>query len=130
MLMNYVKYKGYELPARTTTAFNDETSIASWAYDAVKRIQAAGIVSGRPGNLYDPQATATRAEVATIFARFVETYVSHALALDTGNANQNPSTGGAQTTATGMMDVYFDRRAMEAIKRALMAKEDDNGEVL
>jgi hypothetical protein len=80
MLMNYVTYKGYELPAGQTTAFNDEANISSWAYDAVKRVQAAGIIVGKPGNVFDPQGTATRAEVATIFAQFVEAYVGNTAA--------------------------------------------------
>ncbi|MCL2814505.1 MAG: S-layer homology domain-containing protein, partial [Oscillospiraceae bacterium] len=72
MLMNYVEYKGYNLPTGSTSAFSDEPAIASWAYDAVKMVQAAGIVVGKPGNIYDPKCTATRAEVATICARFIE----------------------------------------------------------
>jgi len=74
MLNNYVKYKGISLPAGqgTSAAFADENEISPWAIDAVRAIQAAGIVSGRPGNLYDPKTSATRAEVATIFTRFLD----------------------------------------------------------
>jgi hypothetical protein len=101
MLVNYARYKGYTLPSGQTTAFTDESSIAAWAYDAVKMIQAAGIVGGKPGNLFDPQGTATRAEMATIFANFIIVYINHALtsssitttAVNTGNANDNPDTG-------------------------------------
>jgi hypothetical protein len=82
MLINYVKYKGYALPARQTATFNDEASIASWAYEAVKQIQAAGVVSGKPGNIYDPKGNATRAEVATIFARFIEVYLNYAMDIE------------------------------------------------
>jgi hypothetical protein len=78
MLMNYVTYKGYELPEEQTAAFEDEAKIASWAYDAVNRVQAAGIIVGKPGNVFDPKGVATRAEVATIFARFVEAYLGDA----------------------------------------------------
>lgn len=72
MLINYVKYKGYALPAKTSAAFNDESGVASWAKDAVKSIQAAGIINGKSGNVYDPQGIATRAEMTAVFARFVE----------------------------------------------------------
>jgi hypothetical protein len=104
MLANYISFKGYTLPpaSQTTTAFNDEASIAPWARDAVKMMQAAGIISGRPGNIFDPQGTATRAEVATIFARFIEIYVSYAFSLDNGNT----STAAYQATAT--IDAYID----------------------
>jgi hypothetical protein len=89
MLMNYVTYKGYELPTQQTIPFNDEDKIASWAYDAVKRVQAAGIIVGKPGNVFDPKGVATRAEVATIFARFVEAYVTNTAA-DYSVVNGNP----------------------------------------
>ena len=71
MLNNYVKYKGIALPEAETEAFADEDNISDWAYESVKAIQAAGIIIGRPDNSFDPSATATRAEVATIFARFL-----------------------------------------------------------
>jgi len=73
MLNNYIDFKGITLPiVRTPSAFADETELSSWAADAVKAIQTAGIISGRQGNMFAPKATATRAEVATIFARFIE----------------------------------------------------------
>ncbi|MDR0491328.1 MAG: S-layer homology domain-containing protein, partial [Oscillospiraceae bacterium] len=76
-LANYIKHKGYSLPMGEITAFKDDAAIASWAYEAVKAVQAAGVVIGKPGNIYDPQGTATRAEVATIFARFVGIHVTY-----------------------------------------------------
>jgi hypothetical protein len=68
---------GEQFPQGTTspeeiTAFTDQDSISAWAADSVAFIQAAGIISGRPDGSFDPQATATRAEVATLFARFLE----------------------------------------------------------
>ena len=79
MLVNYVKYKGYELPKGETTEFADEENIADWALGAVKQIQAAGIVNGKPGNIYDPKGIATRCEIAAIFARFIEAYIETAI---------------------------------------------------
>jgi hypothetical protein len=76
MLANYIKYKGYILPAGQTAAFNDEDSVSAWAFEAVKIIQVAGIITGKPGNAFDPKGTATRAEVAAIFARLIEVYLS------------------------------------------------------
>lgn len=74
MLYNYIKHKGYKLPrnAQTNGPFIDENDISAWAAAAVKEIQRVGIINGRPGNIFDPKGTATRAEVATIFARFIE----------------------------------------------------------
>ena len=51
--------------------FVDQGYISYWADAAVRTIQAAGIVHGRPDGRFDPQATATRAEVATMLARLL-----------------------------------------------------------
>jgi len=88
MLMNYVNYKGHELPEEPASAFTDEPGIASWAYDAVKRIQAAGIVVGKPGNVYDPRGNTTRAEAATIFANFISAYLGQGRGGDGGAGGQ------------------------------------------
>ena len=77
ILAKYIAYKGYDLPMGPTAAFADEGDISSWAKEAVAMMQAAGLISGRPGGIYDPKGTATRAEVATIFARFIEIYINH-----------------------------------------------------
>ena len=73
MLYQYVAYKGYSLTmADSAGAFNDAANISDWAAEAVSEIQKAGIITGKPNNLFDPQGIAVRAEVATIFARFIE----------------------------------------------------------
>jgi hypothetical protein len=77
MLANYVCYKRYILPQGQAAAFNDEADISSWALNSVRIIQAAGIIGGRPGNIFDPQGTATRAEVATIFTSYINVYIGH-----------------------------------------------------
>ena len=71
MLYRYADVMGIEFEDSVTETFTDEASISYWAVDAVSVIQSAGIVVGRPDGRFDPQATATRAEVATIFARFL-----------------------------------------------------------
>ena len=74
MLNNYISKREFEfIPANGQVAFADESTISSWALEGVKTIQAYEIINGKPGNIYDPKNTATRAEVATIFARFIET---------------------------------------------------------
>ncbi|NIK79913.1 putative peptidase [Paenibacillus castaneae] len=72
ILYNYMKYKGYEIPESQSKSFADESEISSWALEAVQALRGIGIVLGKPDNLFDPKATGTRAEVATIFTRFVE----------------------------------------------------------
>ena len=60
------------------TAFSDEADIAPWALEAVKLLQAAGIVGGKGDGIYDPKGIATRAEIATIFARLIELLAGNA----------------------------------------------------
>jgi len=72
---NYIKYKSYKLSGTAQyTVFNDENLISSWASEAVKEIRNTGIITGRPGNIFDPKGMATRAEVATIFTRMMKMY--------------------------------------------------------
>ncbi|MFC4099034.1 S-layer homology domain-containing protein [Paenibacillus xanthanilyticus] len=72
ILYNYMKHKGYEIPESQSKSFADESEISSWALEAVQALRGIGIVFGKPDNLFDPKVTATRAEVAVIFVRFVE----------------------------------------------------------
>jgi uncharacterized membrane protein len=72
MLYRYAEIRNIDLPKGSSNSFADQHSISTWAVDAVDAIQAAGIITGRPNNMFAPQATATRAEVAAIFSRFLE----------------------------------------------------------
>ncbi|MCL1807895.1 MAG: S-layer homology domain-containing protein [Oscillospiraceae bacterium] len=114
MLMNYTKFKGYGLPEKTVSAFNDEADItAGAAADAVKMMQKAGIVGGKPGNVYDPKGNATRAEVASVFAKYITVYVDHAM--QTGA----PPQPAAATLQKPILEAYIDKTAQKAISRTL-----------
>jgi len=71
MLLRYAETMHVSLPAGTPVTFVDQASISPWARSSVDVISAAGIVSGRDGGNFAPRATATRAEVAAIFARYL-----------------------------------------------------------
>lgn len=72
MLHNYIRYKGYALMDKAETgAFSDSGAISSWAADSVDMIRRAGLISGEPGNVFDPQGMSTRAEVSAILVRFI-----------------------------------------------------------
>ena len=51
-------------------SFADESAIASWAASAVDWAQESGYISGVGGNRFDPDGTATRAQVAVILMRY------------------------------------------------------------
>ena len=73
IMANYAKKLGYDLPKTLqAVTFADNAQISSWAKNAVRIMQQAGILSGKNGNKFDPKGTATRAEVATVLRRFVE----------------------------------------------------------
>lgn len=56
----------------TATGFADEKDIPSWAKSAVKTVKDMGIVEGRGGNRFAPDATATRAEAVTIILNLLD----------------------------------------------------------
>lgn len=73
IMKNYAAKLGYDLPQTLkAVTFADNANINSWAKDAVRAMQQAGILAGKNGNKFDPKGTATRAEVATVLRRFVE----------------------------------------------------------
>ena len=64
---------GYTIPKTLEVVnFADSAGISSWAKEAVKSMQQAGILAGKTNNCFDPAGTATRAEVAAVLRRFVE----------------------------------------------------------
>lgn len=73
IMQNYAKAAGFELPkAHEENTFADSEKISNYAKVAVKLTQMAGILTGKDGNLFDPQGTATRAEISAVLRRFVE----------------------------------------------------------
>ena len=82
ILTKYAKYKGYELPTGQRGVYADESSVSPWAIEAVKSMQGAGIITGKPGNRFEPREAATRAEVVTMVARFIEVYLANTIGGD------------------------------------------------
>ena len=73
ILNNYIDYSRFKLPEiREYKGFNDDADCANYAKEAIERFFKAGIVSGKPGNVFDPKGNATRAEVATMLMNFLE----------------------------------------------------------
>jgi len=73
ILSRYAKYIGAPLPTtRALPSFADEANISGYAKDAVNELYQAGVINGRDNNRFDPNAYATRAEVAAMIHRFAE----------------------------------------------------------
>lgn len=56
----------------TAESFADADQISSYAKDAVNWARRTGVVAGKGNNMFDPKGVATRAQVAAIFYRFIE----------------------------------------------------------
>ena len=73
MLYSYAKLKGMDpIPnGMALSKFSDADSISTWASEAVSWAAYFGIISGRSNGTVDPQAGATRAEMAVMLQQFV-----------------------------------------------------------
>ena len=73
MLYNYAKYLGMDTAAAADmTQFTDGAKVSAWALDAVRWAVAEGYLSGMGNGTLAPQGTATRAEIASVFMRFMK----------------------------------------------------------
>lgn len=70
IIVRYANVAGLSLNETTAAqSFADEGSIGAWAREAVSIAQRAGLINGKPGNLFEPGGTATRAEVCAVVYR-------------------------------------------------------------
>ena len=71
----YAGCKEYDLTAdEDLDKFKDADEIADTARAAMQWAVASGLMDGKPGDMLDPQAAATRAEIAAMLRRFIEKY--------------------------------------------------------
>lgn len=84
-------------PAGSGADFADEAQISAYAAQAVDWAQANEIVNGKPGNLFDPKGSTTRAELAAILQRFLTLKQQ-----DSAAQPETPSASGGNTLV-----VYF-----------------------
>ena len=66
------RYAGSPAGDGSLSAFGDSASVSSYAAEALRWAVGEGLISGTDGGLLAPQGSATRAQVATILMRFVE----------------------------------------------------------
>lgn len=77
VMENYARAMGFELlQVHAENTFADNAKIGSDAKIAVKQMQMAGILVGKNSNVFDPQGTATRAEVSALLKRFAELVIN------------------------------------------------------
>jgi hypothetical protein len=73
ILYQYAQYKNVANDTKgDLNKFGDNAKISGYAVDAMKWAVGNGIITGKDGNLIDPQGVATRAEVAVMLQRFID----------------------------------------------------------
>lgn len=70
----FLKVSG--MPDSGELSYPDSGSIASWAHDAARYCKKYDIITGRESGIFAPDETATRAEVAAILQRFIESVIN------------------------------------------------------
>ncbi len=77
MFNNYIKYKGIIIEGSNRTDFNDSDKISNWAKSSVDKMYSYGLINGVGNNMFEPQRTANRASVATIFMNFIKIIIDN-----------------------------------------------------
>ena len=73
ILYRYAKTKGWDVSSASGLgSFPDSEQVSDWAARAIECTYAEGLITGKDGGRLDPQGQASRAEVATILMRFLE----------------------------------------------------------
>ena len=73
ILYRYAQYKAYRTTASADlSGYVDADAVSAYALPALQWASAEGLVTGTSGTTLTPDGSATRAQVATIFMRFME----------------------------------------------------------
>lgn len=73
ILYRYAAYKDYDVTASNDlSSYTDAGQIGSYAVEAMQWANGAGLITGSTATTLNPLGSATRAEVATILMRFLE----------------------------------------------------------
>lgn len=75
IMHRFMKCLGLE-PEKGGEKFSDADAIGSWAWEGVMSLRETGILFGKPGNLFDPHASSTRAEITAVLKRLIEYIVN------------------------------------------------------
>ena len=76
IMFRYAKYKGYDVSVGESTnilSYTDAESISEYAITAMQYAVGSGLMKGKTETSINPQDNATRAEIAAILQRFIET---------------------------------------------------------
>ena len=66
------RYAGSPAVTQTALQFTDSGEVSSYATNAISWAVQQGILSGKTGNILDPQGDATRAQVAQMLQNYLQ----------------------------------------------------------
>jgi hypothetical protein len=74
ILLNYARFIGVEPQGSWAVQLNftDVDQISDWAVKGAMYAYMKGVITGKPGQRFDPKGAATRAEISAILHRFVD----------------------------------------------------------
>jgi len=74
MLFRYAKYKGIDVASvkGDISAYKDANKVSSWALESMQWANAKGYIGGMTTDTLVPKGNATRAQMATILTRYIE----------------------------------------------------------
>jgi flavodoxin len=98
LLYRYAEYKVDDVAASAQLNFTDAGNIASWATSAVTWANENEIISGWPGERFNPQSNATRAEAADAIYRYL-----------TANQSEPETQTNTEQTDGKILVAYFTR---------------------
>lgn len=112
ILYRYATYRGYNTDnAGNLDSFADRADVSSYATEAVIWAVDSGVIRGFDSGVLKPTEPTTRAQLATMLARFYELVVAaeeNTTQTDT-NTNFSSSTSTSHTTNTANSDTLVDR---------------------
>ncbi|CAM3372539.1 S-layer-like y domain-containing protein [Paenibacillus lupini] len=71
ILSRGLAFAGYANDANKAGDFADQGDIPAWAAEAISQLAGFGVVNGKPGNEFDPEGDATRAESVVMLYRLL-----------------------------------------------------------
>jgi len=74
LFYRFMQHYNIELPGEIEAAFPDLADTSPWAIDAIKEAVRVGLITGYADGRLAPGNTATRAQVAVMFLRFLDAY--------------------------------------------------------
>ena len=95
IIHRYAEYKGFDISVGEDfdfSSFLDSENISDYAKEALKYAIASGLIKGKTDSTLNPLDNATRAEIATVFMRFLGAFlgdVSGVTSPQTGDSSLN-----------------------------------------